>query len=80
MCLKIGMSENGSLSLFLNQSAYRHSMVMQGTEIILNYSDMQGLVWGEPELVHEYDFDVEKIIAKFELCNMEECNFLVFCS
>ena len=43
-------------------------------------SDMQGLVWGEPELAHEYDFDVEKIIAKFEVCNMEECNFLVFCS
>ena len=41
---------------------------------------MQGLVWGEPELAHEYDFDVEKIIAKFEVCNMEECNFLVFCS
>ena len=22
-------------------------------------SDMQGLVWGEPELAHEYDIDVE---------------------
>ena len=36
-------------------------------------SDMQGLVWGEPELVHEYDFDVENIIAKntkFEVCNI----------
>ena len=41
-------------------------------------SDMQGLVWGEPELAHEYDFDMENIIAKnrkFEACNMEECNF-----
>ena len=45
--------------------------------------DMQGLVWGEPELAHEYDFDVENIIMKnrrFEVCNMEECNFLVICS
>ena len=25
---------------------------------------MQGLVWSEPELAREYDFDVEKIIAK----------------
>ena len=24
-----------------------------------NTSDMQGLVWGEPELAHEYDIDVE---------------------
>ena len=24
-------------------------------------SDMQGLIWGEPELAHEYDFDVENI-------------------
>ena len=24
-------------------------------------SDMQGLVWGEPELAYEYDFDVENI-------------------
>ena len=34
-------------------------------------SDMQGLVWGKPELAHEYDFDVENIIAKdrkFEVC------------
>ena len=27
---------------------------------------MQGLVWGEPELAHEYDFDVENI-EKFEV-------------
>ena len=25
-------------------------------------SDMQDLVWGEPELTQEYDFDVENII------------------
>ena len=38
-----------------------------------NTSDMQDLVWGEPEPVH----DVENIIAngKFEVCNVEECNF-----
>ena len=44
---------------------------------------MQGLVWGKPELAHEYDFDVDNIIAKnrkFEVCVVEECNFLVFCS
>ena len=29
-------------------------------------SDMQGLVWGEPELAHEYNFDVENIDRKFE--------------
>ena len=29
--------------------------------IIIYTSDMQGLVWGEPELAHEYDFDVENI-------------------
>ena len=28
---------------------------------IIITSDMQGLVWGEPELAHEYDFDVENI-------------------
>ena len=27
-------------------------------------SDVQGLVWGELEVVHEYDFDVENIIVK----------------
>ena len=27
-------------------------------------SDMQALVWGEPDLAHEYDFDVENIIAE----------------
>ena len=43
-------------------------------------SDMQGLVWGKPELAHEYDFDVEKIIAKNRKFEVEECNFLVFCS
>ena len=31
---------------------------------------MQGLVWGEPELAHEYDFDVEKIIAKSEVATI----------
>ena len=38
---------------------------------------MQGLVWGEPELALEYDFDVENMAKnrKFEVCNMEECNF-----
>ena len=25
----------------------------------LGTSDMQGLIWGEPELAHKYDFDVE---------------------
>ena len=29
-------------------------------------SDMQGLVWGEPELAHKYDFDVEDMM--FEEC------------
>ena len=24
---------------------------------------MQGLVWGEPELAHEYDFDVENSLV-----------------
>ena len=28
-----------------------------------NTSDMQGLVWDERELAHEYDFDVENTIA-----------------
>ena len=30
---------------------------------------MQGLVWGEPEFAHEYDFDVENIPKnrKFEV-------------
>ena len=37
---------------------------------------MHGLVWGEPEFVHEYDFDLENVIVKIEVCNMEECNFL----
>ena len=32
--------------------------------IIIITSDMQGLVWGEPELAHEYDFDVENIIVE----------------
>ena len=27
--------------------------------------DMQGLVWDEPELAHEYNFDVENIIAGY---------------
>ena len=31
------------------------------------------------ELAHEYDFGV-KNIAKFEICDEEECNFVVFCS
>ena len=46
-------------------------------------SDIQGLVWGEPELAHEYDFDVENITKNFLspylmlalVNNMEECNF-----
>ena len=36
------------------------------------------LVWGEPELAHEYDLDVENIIVKNR--KFEVCNFLVFCS
>ena len=39
--------------------------------LTMTTSDMQGLVWGEPELAHKYDFDVENIIAKnrkFEVC------------
>ena len=34
---------------------------------------MQGLIWGEPELAHEHDFDGENIIVKirkFEVCNI----------
>ena len=39
------------------------------------------LIWGEPELAQEYDFDVENIIGNLiKARNMEECNFLVFCS
>ena len=33
-------------------------------------SDMQGLVWGEPELAHEYVFDVKNIIVNIEV---QEC-------
>ena len=33
-----------------------HIACMQDHVIIIT-SDMQGLVWGEPEFVHEYDFD-----------------------
>ena len=40
-----------------------------------NTSNTHGLVWDEPELAHEYDFDVENIIAKIEV---SICNFLVF--
>ena len=29
--------------------------------MLLLTSDMQGLVWGEPELAHEYHFDVESV-------------------
>ena len=43
-----------------------------------NTSDMQGLVWGEPELAHEYDFDVETLYTAKKR-NVEECNLLVFC-
>ena len=38
------------------------------------------LVVTQSELAHEYDFDVEKIIAKNRKFEVEECNFLVFCS
>ena len=58
---------------------FKHSALSSETSKIT--SDMQDLVWGEPELAHEYDFDVQNIIAKnrkFEVCNMKECNFLVF--
>ena len=40
-----------------------------------NTSDMQGLVWDERELAHEYDFDVENTIAKNRKFEVEECNF-----
>ena len=32
--------------------------------IIIITSDMQSLVWGEPELAHEYHFDVKKHYSK----------------
>ena len=51
-------------------------------------SDMQGLIWGEPELVQVdvYDFDVyharyvsdDKMLWEFVVCSMEECNFPEF--
>ena len=35
-----------------------------------NYtSDMQGLVWGEPELAYEYEFDVENMKLKYAFCS-----------
>ena len=44
------------------------------THAIIVTSDMQGLDW----LAHEYDFEVENIIQKFEVCNVEEYNLLVY--
>ena len=36
---------------------------------------MQGLVWGEPELAHEHDYDVENN-RKFEVCGMQLLSLL----
>ena len=53
---------------------------------IIYTSDMQGLIWGEPELVQVYDFDVyharyvshDKMLWEFVVCSMEECNLPEF--
>ena len=47
--------------MFMGLTACAGWLVALYKRVHIITSDMQSLVWGEPELAHEYDFDVENI-------------------